>query len=289
MDRVECERLLSLFEAGAISGPLMVARLLLVSRDVNAVEQWLRERDRLDRRVNELLALIAHHRHGCENVAALVTYFDQHLASGEGARCTDIDDMFEHALPSSDEASVALYSIGDAQILEQATSELVELLDHWDLLGASRRTLEIGCGTGRMQQALSARVGLAGGVDVAPRMVERARVRCTGLRNTCHRVGCGSNLTGFESASLDLVYAVDSFPYIVAAGDAQVTSTFSEVARVLAPNRDFVIFNYSYRGDEQRDADDVARLARSHGFEVMASGEHPFHIWDGAVFRLRRR
>ncbi len=287
MDRVECERLLTLYEAGALSGPLMVARLLLVSRDVAAVEQWLRQREVLDGRVNELLALIAHHRHGCENVAALVTYFDQHLAAG-GTRCTDIDDMLHH--PSlSEEASVAHYSLGDAQILEQATREIVEQLDRWQLLGASRRTLEIGCGTGRMQEELSPRVKMAGGVDVAARMVERARARCTGLRNTCHRVGSGSNLTGIESASLDLVYAVDSFPYIVAAGDAQVMSTFSEVARVLAAQSDFVIFNYSYRGDEQRDADDVSRLARLHGFEVTASGEHPFQVWDGAVFRLRRQ
>jgi ubiquinone/menaquinone biosynthesis C-methylase UbiE len=288
MDRVECERLLSLYEAGALSGPLMVARLLLVSRDVNAVEQWLRGREVQGERVDELLALIAHHRHGCESVAALVTFFDQHQAAGGGAGCTEIDDMFDRALCFSEEASVALYSLGDAQILEQATAEIVEQLESWGLLGSTRRTLEIGCGTGRMQEALSARVGMAGGVDVAPGMVKRARARCTGLRNTCHRVGSGSNLSGFADASLDLVYAVDSFPYIVAAGDAQVTSTFAEVARVLGPGSDFVIFNYSYRGDEHRDADDVARLAEQHGFAVTASGERPFQIWDGAVFRLRR-
>jgi ubiquinone/menaquinone biosynthesis C-methylase UbiE len=288
MNDVELERLLTLFEAGQLSAPLTVARLLLVARDVTEVERWLSERDAGRGSVSHtLLRLIQQHRCGCESVAALGGFFEQHLG-GERPKSSDVGAVFDRAVEVSEEASVALYSLGDARLLERATCEIVEQLRGWGLLGESRRTLEIGCGAGRMQKALARHVRLAAGVDVAAKMVSRARARCACMRNTRHEVASGSDLRLFPSASFDLVYGVDSFPYIVEGGNERVSRTFAEVARVLGPGGDFSIFNYSYRGDMEADVRDVAQLARAHGFELLAAGEKPFEIWDGVVFRLRR-
>src|SRR5437588_140869 len=66
--------------------------------------------------------------------------------------------FFDRAVRRNEEASVAAHSLGDPRLLAQATREIVELLDRWGVLGADRRTLEIGCGIGRLQAALAPRV-----------------------------------------------------------------------------------------------------------------------------------
>jgi SAM-dependent methyltransferase len=285
MNDIELERLLTLFEAGQLSAPLTVARLVLVARDVAQVERWLLARDAAGRGVpHVLLRLIRHHRCGCESVAALGGFLEQRLGGRPSAAA--VGEVFAREVDG--EASVAPCSLGDARILERATADIVEHLRSWGLLGESRRTLEIGCGVGRMQKALAAHVRLAVGVDSAPRMVARARERCACLGNTRHEVAPGGDLRPFENASFDLVYGVDSFPAIVQGGTARVSSTFAEVARVLERHGDFLIFNFSCRGDLEADRDDVRRLARMTGFELLGAGERPFDIWKGAVFRLRR-
>jgi hypothetical protein len=50
-----------------------------------------------------------------------------------------------------------------------------------------------------------------------------------------------------------------------------------------------VILNYSYRGDDAADLHDVQRLASEYEFEVLRAGEHPFNIWNGSAFHLRKR
>lgn len=76
---------------------------------------------------------------------------------------------------------------------------------------------------------------------------------------------------------------MDSFPYLVRAGvlDAQL----SEIARMLRPGGDLLVFNWSYRGDEAADAAEAAGAA---GFTCLRSGERPFSIWDASGFHLRR-
>ena len=49
-----------------------------------------------------------------------------------------------------------------------------------------------------------------------------------------------------------------------------------------------LIFNFSYRGDDTRDRDDVERLAREAGFVVIVPGTRPFSLWDGRAFHLRK-
>lgn len=195
--------------------------------------------------------------------------------------------LFDRAVEHSEEASVALCSLGDPFVLARATAEVVDLLDRWNLLSPERAVLQIGCGTGRFEATLAPRVRAVTGVDVSERMVEAATRRCAGLTNvTLHRTS-GQDLAPLADASFDLVYVVDTFPYIVAAGEPVVRATFREIARVLRRSGDLAIFNYSYRHDAGRDRLDVAEQARANGFEIVRDGETPFVLWDGLAFHLR--
>src|SRR5262249_24963782 len=152
-----------------------------------------------------------------------------------------------------EEASVAAHSLGDPRLLAKATREIVNLFGAWGLLGADRRTLEIGCGIGRLQAALAPSVAEAHGIDVSPKMTAAAVRRCTGLANVFLSVSSGRDLEGFADASLDLVFAVDAFPYIHHAGEELVAAHWREAVRVLRPGGELAIFNYSYRDDISAD------------------------------------
>ncbi|WP_437289883.1 GNAT family N-acetyltransferase [Sorangium sp. So ce406] len=223
--------------------------------------------------------------------ATVVEILGAHREAGAGAGAdapARAARLFDDLCARSEEASVAAYSLGDPEILERATREVVELLERWGLLGEDRAILQIGCGIGRFEAALAPRVREAWGLDVAPRMIEAARRRCAGLANVVLAVSSGADLRDAPPARFDLVYAVDSFPYLVAAGEAVVDRHLAETRRLLRPGGELVVLNYSYRGDAARDAADVARLAARHGFDVLVSGEQPFALWDGRAYRLRR-
>ena len=64
---------------------------------------------------------------------------------------------------------------------------------------------------------------------------------------------------------------------------------FSEVARVLKPGGDFVIFNFSYWNDDEADISAVHRLATKYSFDELTVGERPLALWDGLAFHLRKR
>ena len=125
------------------------------------------------------------------------------------------------------------------------------------------------------------------GIDVSARMIEAARRRCRGLSNVALEICSGRDLAGFTDHSCELVYAIDSFPYVYEAGLTLVDAHFREAKRVLRPRGDFVIFNFSYRGDLHADQLDVDRLAELWGFQVLRNGERPLCSWDGAGFHLR--
>ena len=66
-----------------------------------------------------------------------------------------LSEQYDRAVAVAPEAAVALYSLGDPAILERATAELAALLGDWGFLGADRDALDIGCGIGRIEQALA--------------------------------------------------------------------------------------------------------------------------------------
>jgi ubiquinone/menaquinone biosynthesis C-methylase UbiE len=120
-------------------------------------------------------------------------------------------------------------------------------------------------------------------------MIAAARRRCAGLPNVRFAVCDGVDLSMHGDSSMDVVLAVDSFPYVVEAGEASVASYFREAHRVLRDGGDFVLVNFSYRGDMAADRADVLRLAREAAFDVLVSGSTPFALWDGVAFHLARR
>lgn len=274
---------------------LAVARLILAFGRADEVQElaaevahrWGRP---LPPALREMARLLHDHREGCERVAAnLREHPDPMIAAASPEEAVaECRFFFDRAVRRSEEGSVAAYSLGDPGILARATDEIVELFDQWGLLGPEGRTLEIGCGIGRMQAALAPRVAEAWGIDVSPKMIEAARRRCEGLPNVRFSLCSGFDLAGFPDDGFDLVYAVDSFPYIHQAGRKVVEMHFQEAARVLRPEGDFVILTFSYRDDLAADRSEFRSLCRTAGFSPVVTGMEPFKLWDGVVFHSRK-
>jgi ubiquinone/menaquinone biosynthesis C-methylase UbiE len=193
---------------------------------------------------------------------------------------------FDKAAQASPEGSVALYALGNPELLRAATAEVVQRLREWDLLGRDRTVLDLGCGIGRFAEALSPDVKSIVGVDISTEMVEAARRRCACLANASFLQTSGHDLSVFGEASFDLVLAADTLPYLVQSGMSLVETHFAEVARVLRPGGDLLVLNFSYRGEPDQDRADIRRLAETFGFEVLRQGVSAFSLWDGLAFHL---
>jgi SAM-dependent methyltransferase len=204
------------------------------------------------------------------------------------ARLAACAALFDAAAALSAEASVALYSLGDPALLAAATDEIVAALHRWRLVHAEATALEIGCGNGRFLKALGPSLGRMIGIDISAAMVEAARRQCADVPNVeVHRTD-GGDLAICADGSVDIVLAVDSFPYIVRCGPELVRRHFAEAARVLKPSGHLVILNYSYRGDVGGEEAEVAAHARQSGFAVIRAGTRDFHLWDGVSYVLKR-
>jgi SAM-dependent methyltransferase len=189
---------------------------------------------------------------------------------------------FDRACAVSPEASVALYSLGDAARLREVTEETCGWLAAQGVLAPARRVLEIGCGSGRFLEALAPRAGFIVGVDVSDAMAREARRRSHGTNAAVLRTG-GRDLRMFADASFDLVLAVDSFPYLVKAGVAE--AHLDDCARVLAPGGDLVILNWSYDAPFAP----PATLCQTLGLEPAPLSGRELVLWDGVGFRFRKR
>lgn len=240
-------------------------------------------------RLRDLRALSRAHPGAAATVASVlgVLAHDAPIRSeAEGlAYCRD---GFDRAARISPEASVALYSLGDPELLAAATNELVTRLTEWGLLGPDRRVLDFGCGTGRVELALAPRVRSVIGLDLSGAMLAVAQRRCAGHPNVGFVQVPGDDLAAIADASVDVALAVDSFPYLVQSGLGLAERQLHELARVLAPGGDLVIANFSYRGDVERDRADLARLGGGAGFRVLRNGSRAFALWDGLAFHLAR-
>lgn len=287
--------------AGELSPPVALMQLLCETENSSLVRATLAAlRDRalapeqpaavvVRARAAALDHLAAEHDQGARRIESM-------LASGmdTSAPAATVDEgiahcerLFDWSVAQSEEASVALYSLGSAEILAEATAEVVALFEQWGLLGAGRDVLEIGCGIGRFMVALAPRVREAHGIDLSSGMIDAARRRTAGLPNVHVARSAGRDLSMFEDARFDLVFAVDTFPYLVQSGMPLVERHVAEARRVLRPGGDFVILNYSYRDDPEADRADIARLAAAHTFDVLVDGTRPLALWNGTAWRLR--
>lgn len=288
--------------SGSLSPAVALMRLLIETEDAATVratvDEVTRRAARISRatdsllrdRVDDLTQLLVENEPGCEQIARMLK---SDVDSPAPAKSVDegiafCERLFDWSVQQSEEASVALYSLGNPQLLERATREIITQLELWNVLSQKRVVLDIGCGIGRIAAELSPRVHEVHGIDVSTKMIAAATRRCQRLQNAKFQKGNGRDLSEYGDGTFEAAVAVDTFPYLNQSGAELVRSFFSESWRVLKPGGDLVIMNYSYRGDDAADVEDVERLARETGFEVLVGGERPFVIWDGLTFHLRK-
>lgn len=89
-----------------------------------------------------------------------------------------------------------------------------------------RRAIDLGCGTGLAARAFAAQVDEFTGIDLSPRMIERARA--TGLYARLEATEMVQGLRGKPDASADLVLAADAMVYL-----PDLVPLLGEVKRVL--------------------------------------------------------
>ena len=91
-----------------------------------------------------------------------------------------------------------------------------------------KRAIDLGCGTGLAAAAFANGVDHFIGVDLSPRMIERARA--TGLYDELEVADMLQGLRARGDASADLILAADAMVYL-----AELAPVLVEAARVLAP------------------------------------------------------
>ena len=269
--------------AGTISPEVAVARMVmaLVTADeiVAALDRapsdapaWAAMRRLAQDRAAQLDALSAQVRQ------TIVNHSAQGGTPAEGI--ARIAAFFDGAVAYSPEASVALHSLGDPAILELATAEIVDWLPWPD---RPPDVLDLGCGIGRLTAALAPRCRSVVGLDVSAGMVAEALRRHPALR---FEQTDGQGLDRGDR-SLDLILAVDSFPYIVQNGAETIARYVAGAARALRPGGALVVLNLSYRDDAALDRSDAEAWCQ-YGFALEVAGVRPFRLWDGAAYVLRR-
>jgi SAM-dependent methyltransferase len=280
--------ILARYRAGEISAEIALMQCVLALGPTAPLPSLLERLAAVAPEYAALAGLAAQNEAGLAQVsAALAAGLAAPSPAGEAAIAA-FRARFDRAVTVAPEAAVALYSLGSPAILARATAEIVARLAEWRLLGKDRQVLDIGCGIGRIEQTLAPDIGAITGIDVAPAMIAEARRRCHGLTNVSFRQCGGTDLAEFADESFDLVLAVDSFPYLVAAGPAVVERHFADAARLLRAGGAFAILNFSYRGDLAADRRDVTRLAALNSLAVRLCGLRAFALWDGAAFMLVR-
>lgn len=286
--RRDCAAILARCAHAEISPAIAAMEMLIAAGSLAEVLTSARAYPGSEPPIREVLRLLDEHAAGASKVASILECGidgPPHGASPEEsvAYCKR---LFDWSVAQSEEASVALYSLGSGELLADATREIVARLDSFGVLGPARSALDIGCGIGRMEVALAPRLRAIHGIDVSPRMIEAASRRCAGLDNVRLSLSSGLDLADHGPSAFDLVLAVDSFPYVVQAGAALARSYFRDVARVLVRGGDFVILNFAYGRSLAEDRAEVRALADESELSVVVDGESPFTLWNARVFVL---
>jgi predicted TPR repeat methyltransferase len=91
-----------------------------------------------------------------------------------------------------------------------------------------QRAIDLGCGTGLAARAFAAQVDHFIGIDLSPRMIERARA--TGLYAQVEVAEMVESMRGKPDASADLILAADAMVYL-----SDLATVLDEAKRVLTP------------------------------------------------------
>jgi predicted TPR repeat methyltransferase len=127
-----------------------------------------------------------------------------------------------------------------------------------------KRAIDLGCGTGLAATAFSAQVDEFTGIDLSPRMIERARP--TGLYARLEVAEMVDGLRGEPDASADLILAADAVVYL-----ADLAPLLREAKRVLVPGG-LLAFTVETHGGEGVILGEGLRYAHGGGY-VRASIE----------------
>jgi predicted TPR repeat methyltransferase len=119
-------------------------------------------------------------------------------------------------------------------------------------------TLDLGCGTGLMAQALTGLCSSIEGVDLSPGMLEKAHT--TKLYDALHEGELVSFLSGRATAEADLVVAADVFVYMAA-----LEAAFREAHRILR-DKGLFAFTVQAHGGEGFILGEDARYAHSETY-----------------------
>lgn len=263
----------ALYARGEIGAGVAAMRLLMAADAPEAARAALRRAEARLGPMAEVEALLTDEAFATIKSVLSAVDHDRAATPAEWGRA------FDRACAVSPTASVALYTLGDPERLRAATDEVVAWLGVQGVLGPGRRVLEIGCGAGRFVEALAPHVGFVAGLDVSPAMAAEARRRARARRNAAVVRTSGRDLGAFRRESLDLVLAVDSFPYLVKAGVAE--KHLDDAARVLKHGGELVILNWSYEAPYEPPP--------APGLEPVALSGRELRLWDGVGFRLRKR
>jgi SAM-dependent methyltransferase len=281
---------LARYLAGEISGEITLMHFALHLGGVRALTSTL---ERLAAaapelgKLTHLVDLAAANSDHLAQVTALVEGGLVDLGAAGNGGVSAIRALFDGAVAIAPEASVALYSLGSAEILDRATSEIMSRLTEWNLLHTDLTVLDIGCGIGRIELALAPLVRAITAIDISPHMINEARRRCRGLANINFQQCNGKDLTAFGDRSFDLILAIDSFPCMFAVDPEIPARHLGDCARLLRSGGTLLILNFSYRGDEEADRREMQQLAGANGFTVQRLGTPDFSLWDGLTFLLR--
>jgi ubiquinone/menaquinone biosynthesis C-methylase UbiE len=274
---------IELYRSGAISAPVAISRLLLSGA---TAEQILVRTD-----PHGALAQLARaKKQDLSDLGAMLAQAGIQHDTAEpsvSAAIAKISEMFDQAVTVSPEASVALYSLGDARLLDQATAELVGWLEREQLTGPDADVLDLGCGIGRVAAALAPRCRGVIGIDVSAQMIATARKRYADVPGLRFETTNGASIA-FPDGSFDLVLAVDVFPYVVQAGEALARWHVANAARLLRPGGALAIFNLSYRSDIPRDLADLQAWAQASALATPVATLPDFTIWDATAFVSRK-
>ena len=152
------------------------------------------------------------------------------------------------------------------------------------------RSLEIGCGAGRMTRALASFFGEAHGVDVSREMVERGRGLLADCPNAFLHLNSGADLRVLGDLRFDFAFSFIVFQHIPSKG--VIENYVREVSRLLRPG---AVFKFQLQGSPKAMSTDddtwvgvpftereAAEMAERNGFELVRStgaGGQYFWLW----------